>query len=724
MEKSAARLPPLAHDKRSGSAGGGLAPDGLLMEPERGSDMHRLIRQTTNSNSRNILQQPVSFESWPAYATGPTFGQMTLVKKHCGEGHSELINPWEKKVIPKPKFLEQLEGFLHTELRALDCPQKGPSELRLQVFREVFEYLISDFKTYRPLLSAIKNEYELVISDLHQKIRELEPLKQMLVTVSERCDQKIMQIQEQERQDLVDLRKENIRLLQKIDSMKEKEKDYQAQIDKISDELAREYERYKNECDQRRMLVQDLNEMRYQREQEQSVSGGGGSQIDGEANETQEKEPEQQDDPIILKIALRKCREANEQLTAKLNETLADYANVVPRRHFEILETDFENYKAKMKSKEEENEKFTTALEALNKSYAQLVEERDAYYIELETLKRASTPRPRWDKCGDYISGGTKRWKELASGKRSENLVDILLSEISGADLATFTDQEYFQGLGMDESVALYLRFEGQIKNVKLDRINTSKLIKEYWKMKIADDAKVSLGTHQPMPEYLDKFLRDKYDSRCTEMAYNLNDACQRFSFDSRIKQFFDILQGRMDEDHYHKIARMTALLQRELEKVADGNTFVTEEQMKGAIKKHIGKKSDSHVIQLVESAQKMSESTDQPNQITFTNLFQDNEEGTQSEWLELLYNQDTKERLELVEQIEALLSEKTGRAMEITGKELREAILAADEKVGNEVLEYCICWAFDVLKSDNATYPKPTKDVILKLQSSALPLL
>ena len=33
--------------------------------------------------------------------------------------------------------------------------------------------------------------------------------------------------------DLVDLRKENIRLLQRIDSMREKEKDYLAQIDKV-----------------------------------------------------------------------------------------------------------------------------------------------------------------------------------------------------------------------------------------------------------------------------------------------------------------------------------------------------------------------------------------------------------------------------------------------------------------------------------------------------------
>ena len=60
----------------------------------------------------------------------------------------------------------------------------------------------------------------------------------------------------------------------------------------------------------------------------------------------------------------------------------------------------------------------------------------------------------------------------------------------------------------------------------------------------------------------------------------------------------------------------------------------------------------------------------------------------------------------------------------EITGKELRDAILVADDKVGTEVLDYCICWAFDVLKSENATYPKATKDVIKKLQSSAIPLL
>ena len=45
----------------------------------------------------------------------------------------------------------------------------------------------------------------------------------------------------------------------------------------------------------------------------------------------------------------------------------------------------------------------------------------------------------------------------------------------------------------MGDDVPVYLRYEGQIKNLKLDRINTTKFIKEFWKMKIAEDAKVSL---------------------------------------------------------------------------------------------------------------------------------------------------------------------------------------------------------------------------------------
>ena len=103
--------------------------------------------------------------------------------------------------VPKPGFLAQLESFLKRELKSLGVDKVEASELRLQVkaiiqrtciltcvlqreltllfqaHREVFEYLIEDFKTYKPLLSAIKNEYEMMIAYYREHIRQMEPLK-------------------------------------------------------------------------------------------------------------------------------------------------------------------------------------------------------------------------------------------------------------------------------------------------------------------------------------------------------------------------------------------------------------------------------------------------------------------------------------------------------------------------------------------------------------------
>ena len=49
--------------------------------------------------------------------------------------------------------------------------------LFVKVFREVFSTIIDDFKTYKPLLSAIKNEYEIMLTYFQEKVNELEPLR-------------------------------------------------------------------------------------------------------------------------------------------------------------------------------------------------------------------------------------------------------------------------------------------------------------------------------------------------------------------------------------------------------------------------------------------------------------------------------------------------------------------------------------------------------------------
>lgn len=64
----------------------------------------------------------------------------------------------------------------------------------------------------------------------------------------------------------------------------------------------------------------------------------------------------------------------------------------------------------------------------------QVVQQRDQYYMDLEGLKRNATPRPDWYKCAEYIYGGLPRWQAIAVGKSSEEMLQILLQEMTGGD--------------------------------------------------------------------------------------------------------------------------------------------------------------------------------------------------------------------------------------------------------------------------------------------------
>lgn len=64
------------------------------------------------------------------------------------------------------------------------------------------------------------------------------------------------------------------------------------------------------------------------------------------------------------------------------------------------------------------------------------------YHIKLSSY----FVRPDWEKCADVVSGGVVRWKELSDGKTSNDLVDVLLSEIQAGGPVDSGGAEYFDG--------------------------------------------------------------------------------------------------------------------------------------------------------------------------------------------------------------------------------------------------------------------------------------
>ena len=95
----------------------------------------------------------------------------------------------------KPRFLE-LESFVESELALLGSKDDGEaSAARLRYFG-AFQYVIDDFKTYKPILSAIKNEYDMLLDKYAKRLHYIPPLKARLSTIQADADQQIKYLKE------------------------------------------------------------------------------------------------------------------------------------------------------------------------------------------------------------------------------------------------------------------------------------------------------------------------------------------------------------------------------------------------------------------------------------------------------------------------------------------------------------------------------------------------
>uniref|UniRef100_A0A8C8B4U5 Translin associated factor X interacting protein 1 n=1 Tax=Otus sunia TaxID=257818 RepID=A0A8C8B4U5_9STRI len=383
--------------------------------------------------------------------------------------------------MPKPRCLKQLESYLRKELQSLDLTEKSSQELKLQPYREIFESFIEDFKTYKPLLTAIKNEYEVTLAHQKKTIRALEPLKALVTTVSEECSQHILALQEKEKDEINMLKQEKQRLLKSIDNMKEENNSLQTQVEHLQTSVAEEYTRYLKEHGARKLLLAKLNDLREE-------------QLDKTGHQVQEVKGE---DVVKLTLALKTARQDLTKAQLKMNTIIADHGDVVPRKHFESLEQKYSDLLQEMKTLQKDFDQLHKEHEILLDIHREAAEERDNFRAELQRARHDCTPRPNWAKCSEVIPGGAERWGWLAEGKTSDELVDVLLEEIGTGLLKQINA---FSGWGKGDTVPVYLRHKGEVKNKKLTKKDMVNILKDVWKEKIALEQQPPLRTqgHHP----------------------------------------------------------------------------------------------------------------------------------------------------------------------------------------------------------------------------------
>ncbi|XP_051726009.1 translin-associated factor X-interacting protein 1 isoform X2 [Ctenopharyngodon idella] len=628
-----------------------------------------------------------------------------FIKTKRGETSSDF-SPWPAEVtyqivqkprkkihhgsLAKPRFLEQLECHLKRELEALDTHGPKVQELRLQVYQEVFGYLIEEFKTYKPILSAIKNEYDITLAHLREQIRDLLPLRAKLVLVSEQCDQTILDLRVQERDEIRALKQECQRLQDIIKSMRRQQSALQIQVDYLKEDLATQYQLYRDERDARKLLITRISTMHSTQDTE---------------HDDNNKEVESED-PMVVKMALQVCREDLTKAQVELNRLEAEYSNVIPRRKWdnlnrmheetlmklETLQTDFDQMKSEYDMLLEVHRQSTPAVLHSNQSVLQ--HGSDNKHI-------VTTPRPNWEQCSDIL-GGSKRCRELFEGQSSQKKLEILLQEING-------QKEFFIGLGTSSDVPIYLQYEGKIKNLKLKKTDVIRVIKDIWRNKTKENEKNDIS--RDLQEFLHSCLVEQYTDKAGEWAYSLMESIQNNLKDDFICLFNDILTGKVDESIYHGQTQLLShllkvLIQSDITQCGS----LTVSEFSEALKKAFPMKSDQDIEELLTTAQ--TELGSNGVRIAYQTLYTEDTDGRHKEFLSLVKKQAAAERLQYIRELRVQLEGKG----EVNAEHLRTAFKSIDPSLDSETLDWYLSVAFKTKECELQDQALNTEVVLQRL--------
>ncbi|XP_076060299.1 translin-associated factor X-interacting protein 1-like [Oratosquilla oratoria] len=404
--------------------------------------------------------------------------------------------------------------------------------------------------------------------------------------------------------------------------------------------------------------------------------------------------------PELLTIALQKCREELSLRTRRMQDIERLYRHVVPR-------ADFERLQRRMTSLTANHDAVSSAFSKLRQEHDDLLgthegvaNERDSLSAENNALRRTATPRPDWNRVAEYVEGGIARWREVSSGRTSDQLVDVLVAELTGSHLSTSNDFIACKGFG--EDVPHYLRYDGTVRNRRLGKRDVTLIIEDIWHHRTLsiESSSSSSFTTVPMHIFVDEYFRERYhlEEVRAEWCYSLADACQRLAHEEQVGLFWGILCGQVQEEVHHHQTRVVHQLREALRaKDKEGKGVVTKGALDAALREIFPLKSDINLQVVMGLASRASLPRD-PNLVKFDNLFASTTPGGRSALAQELA---TQARDEQDAYIQDLLDELGYSALDVSVAELRRAFTVVDPRIEQRELDSYLSWVFNAAKEN-----------------------
>nr|XP_054309961.1 translin-associated factor X-interacting protein 1 isoform X9 [Pongo pygmaeus] len=604
--------------------------------------------------------------------------------------------------LPRPRVLIARLPVGHG-LPAVAVPQLLVRvEITATAFRSDHRRILSHRRQEHPESQASSETKD--TAHQREKIRALEPLKAKLVTVNEDCNERILAMKAEEKHEISLLKKEKMNLLKIIDKKNEEKISLQSEVTKLRKNLAEEYLHYLSERDARKILIADLNELRYQREDISLAQSPG---IWGE-------------DPVKLTLALKMTRQDLTRTQMELNTMKANFGDVVPRRDFEMQEKTNKDLQEQLDTLRASYEEVRKEHEILMQLHMSTLKERDQFFSELQEIQRTSTPRPDWTKCkdssslsphADVVAGGPERWQMLAEGKNSDQLVDVLLEEIGSGLLR---EKDFFPGLGYGEAIPAFLRFDGLVENKKPSKKDVVNLLKDAWKERLAEEQK------ETFPDFFFNFLEHRFGpSDAMAWAYTIFENIKIFHSNEVMSQFYAVLMGKWSENVYVTQKETVAQLLKEMTNADSQNEgLLTMEQFNTVLKSTFPLKTEEQIQELMEAGG-WHPSSSNADLLNYRSLFMEDEEGQSEPFVQKLWEQYMDEKDEYLQQLKQELGMELHE--EVTLPKLRGALMTIDPSLDKQTVNTYVSQAFQLPESEMPEEGDEKEEGMVEILQTAL---
>ncbi|KAG6460760.1 hypothetical protein O3G_MSEX012190 [Manduca sexta] len=416
-------------------------------------------------------------------------------------------------------------------------------------------------------------------------------------------------------------------------------------------------------------------------------------------------------DPVVLRIALDRCREQLSKTQSELKKKTEEYSVTVPRREYDTLEAKHCDITKQLDALQKEFHALQESYNKLRGSMKNVEEELMEVKERCSELERAGTPRPQWDLCADFIGGGRDRWWQLASGLSSRDTLRVLLKELGPA--AESEHLEYFDGLGTDPAIPPYLRYEGKIRNLRLSRREISVIINDIW---LGKEDHVDMS----MQDYVTKYFEDRYQQPSVrfEWAYNVCAGAEQQLDEPSVRLFWAVLHSQLAEPVYWGLRRHWRTLRDRAYNHADGRESITIEEFEKVAKSSFPLKSEVDIKNLMDVVKKQLKMKINSNTIILDKLFHENEEGfDRVELARELYRQRQLAQDKYLRELLAALGGRSAANKPVTVEALKRAFAILDPAIDHIQMERYIRWAFSDTTSDlKSISPIPLKTLAARL--------